>query len=157
MKYLAIIGLVLTLASCGDDARPPAAASLADFRGQWLVVNYWAQWCKPCIEEIPELNELDDRHADIAVLGVNFEGATGEELAEQERSLGVAFPTLPADPSADLGVPRPLVLPTTLLVDPDGRVVSQLVGPQTVKSLERALEEARGQGATAVPGSGGEA
>src|SRR5690554_8199665 len=63
------------------------------YRGQWVLVNYWAEWCKPCLEEIPELNELD-KAPDIAVLGVNFDGVTGAPLVElgerrsEERRVG---------------------------------------------------------------------
>lgn len=128
--------LLLLLAGC----EPPAtatgnAALLESLRGQWVVINYWAKWCKPCIEEIPELNELDHLHDDITVLGVNYDGATGEELATQLRELNVAFPTLDEDPAELLGQPRPSVLPTTFIINPEGALVHSLVGPQTLESL----------------------
>ncbi|MEM1403290.1 MAG: TlpA disulfide reductase family protein [Pseudomonadota bacterium] len=106
--------------------------------GQWTFVNYWAQWCKPCIKEIPELNEL---HAEdgYQVLGVNFDGAKGEDLEAQLSKLNVQFPTLPADPAARLGVERPQVLPTTVIIDPDGEVLQVLIGPQTRETLIAAI------------------
>ena len=109
-----------------------------------MLVNYWAQWCRPCIQEIPELNAFDKRHSDVAVLGVNFDGASGEELQEQERRLGVGFPTLATDPAAQLDIQRPAALPTTLLVNPEGELADTLVGPQTEESLHNALATARG-------------
>ena len=113
--------------------------SLEELRGQWVVINYWAQWCKPCIEEIPELNALDQKYEQVTVLGVNYDGAIGEALAQQQTRLGLAFASLEADPSAQLGIPRPIVLPTTLILDPDGQLAASLVGPQTIESLERAM------------------
>lgn len=134
------------LLACGQGSEPPSPATLAAYQGQWIAINYWAPWCKPCIEEIPELNALHSERADVTVLGVNFDGTSGEQLAQQERTLGVGFPTLAQDPAAELGVPRPVVLPTTLLVNPDGEVFDKLVGPQTLASLEAAINAGRGSG-----------
>ncbi len=137
MRRTAVLACILLLAGCGGTE--PATGSLAQYSGQWLVINYWAKWCKPCIKEIPELNQLDQAYDDVRVLGVNYDGASGEELALQVRELGVAFPTLAEDPAAELGVPRPVVLPTTLLVAPDGSIRQTLVGPQTMESLAESL------------------
>jgi thiol-disulfide isomerase/thioredoxin len=136
MKLLAV-ALTLLLAGC-QPAPPDDAALLQSLRGQWVVINYWAQWCKPCIEEIPELNALDQSYSNVAVLGVNYDGAAGDELQRQIGTLGVAFPTLREDPAALLGQPRPTVLPTTLILNPDGEIVATLVGPQTLESLTAA-------------------
>ncbi len=136
MKLL-VVALTLLLAGC-QPAPPDDAALLQSLRGQWVVINYWAQWCKPCVEEIPELNALDQNYSEVAVLGVNYDGASGEELQRQIGTLGVAFPTLREDPAALLEQPRPTVLPTTLILNPDGEIVATLVGPQTLESLTAA-------------------
>ena len=115
-----------------------ASLDLADYAGRWVVVNYWAKWCKPCIKEIPELNTLDERYPGVAVLGVNYDGATGPELQAQVDALGIAFPNLLTEPSAQLGTELPSVLPTTLVINPRGELVQTLVGPQTLESLARA-------------------
>ncbi len=141
MRILAAILLLTLLGGCGDD---PDAATLASGRGHWTVVNYWAEWCKPCIKEIPELNRLAREHPELRVLGVNFDGTTGEELARQVADLGIAFPLLAVDPAAQLGTERPVVLPTTLIVNPNGQLVATLVGPQTLESLLAAVEAAAG-------------
>lgn len=141
MKRLFIICLAVTLQACSGDGADTPATTLESLRGQWVLINYWARWCKPCIEEIPELNQLDASRDDVTVLGVNFDGLQGEELARQETELGVAFTTLPADPAADIGVPRPVVLPTTFVLNPAGKVVATLVGPQTLESLSDAIEK----------------
>jgi thiol-disulfide isomerase/thioredoxin len=140
MKYLLIVGLALSLLACDRQASAPDA-KLEDLRGQWVVINYWAQWCKPCIKEIPELNALDQRYDKVTVLGVNYDGATGAELEQQRQQLGVQFGSLQQDPAAQLGVPRPVVLPTSLILDPNGAVVATLVGPQTEQTLAAATQQ----------------
>jgi thiol-disulfide isomerase/thioredoxin len=143
MKTLLYPLLVLVLGAC--DAAP-GGTQLGDLSGRWAVVNYWAEWCTPCIAEIPELNALATAYPDLAVAGVNFDGATGDELAQQLAKLGVAFPTLAQDPSPALGIARPAVLPTTLIIDPQGRLVETLIGPQTLDSLTEAIERRRSAG-----------
>jgi len=134
MRNLFAAAAIALLAACGDTPAPGNQPTLESLKGQWVVVNYWAKWCKPCIEEIPELNRLDREHDDITVLGVNYDGLEGEALATQEQELGVGFPTV-TDPAAQLGSPRPTVLPTSLILDPKGQLVDTLVGPQTADSL----------------------
>jgi len=69
------------------------------------------------------------------VLAVNYDGKTGDELASQAAEMGITFALLEQDPRATLSVARPKVLPTTLLVSPDGQVTDTLVGPQTREGL----------------------
>ena len=135
MRHLWSCVLVLFLAACGGESATSGQPSLASIQGHWAVINYWAEWCKPCIKEIPELNRLAAEYPGIKVLGVNFDGASGEELARQVEQLGIAFPLLANDPSAELGTSRPMVLPTTLILAPDGTLADTLVGPQTLESL----------------------
>jgi len=136
---------ILILAACGQGSAPEghsaSTSGIADLRGQWVVINYWAKWCKPCIKEIPELNELDQHYSQVTVLGVNYDGATGEELATQLELLGVEFSMLTEDPAVGLGLPRPVVLPTTIILNPDGEVSQTLIGPQTKASLALATEQ----------------
>ena len=140
-SYL-LLGLLLTQILNGCSARDSTSLQLDELRGQWVLINYWAQWCKPCIKEIPELNALDRDYPQVTVLGVNYDGATGQELNAQLDKLGVDFTTLARDPAAQLGVPRPAVLPTTLVLGPDGTLRQTLVGPQTLETLAHATEQA---------------
>ena len=119
---------ILLLQGCGENSHALPGA------GQWRVINYWAIWCAPCREEIPELNALD-RDTELLVYAVNYDGKKGAELRSQAAELGIAFALLEDDPGAELGIKRPRVLPTTLLVTPQGQVSDTLVGPQTRDSL----------------------
>ena len=138
----------LLLAACGADAgldqhgRKVTAASL---EGQWLIINYWAQWCAPCRHEIPALNQLAGELGDepVQVLGVNFDGLQGEALAQASTELGIEFRVLATDPAPRFGLPRSQVLPVTFLVGPDGRLRRQLAGEQSLASLREALAEVR--------------
>ena len=138
MKKIIVLTLTLLLCACGGEPPASTAVTLENSSGTWRVINYWAQWCKPCIKEIPELNELAHKHPEITVLGVNYDGATGEQLAQQVAELGITFTNLATDPAAELGMDRPRVLPTTVILTPTGELSTTLVGPQTLASLLRA-------------------
>lgn len=145
MKAPLVLLLSLLLIACGNSDptnRNVDSLSLEALRGQWVVINYWAKWCKPCIKEIPELNELDQHYSQVSVLGVNFDGASGVELEAQIQQLGIEFPILAQDPAPQLQIRRPMVLPTTLILNPEGKLVATLIGPQTLASLAQATGQA---------------
>jgi thiol-disulfide isomerase/thioredoxin len=107
-----------------------------ELNGKWLVVNYWATWCAPCIKEIPELNKLAEEHKDrVLVFGVNFDQPAGEEIQAQVAKMKIEFPVFSVDPASYLGIHKPEVLPTTFVFSPDGKLHSTLVGPQTEETL----------------------
>lgn len=141
MRYVLILAAVLSLLGCTKHDPGTTLSSLERLQGQWVVINYWAQWCAPCIKEIPELNRLDQEYTGVTVVGVNYDGTNGEELELQRQKLGVTFASLESDPAAQLGIPRPVVLPTTLILDPTGRLVATLIGPQTLASLVQATQQ----------------
>jgi thiol-disulfide isomerase/thioredoxin len=119
--------------------------SLAEFRGKWVVVNYWATWCPPCREEMPELELFHAKHEreDAVVLGVNMEMATTQHLRKFVDEQFISFPILRdrPRPRTELGaVPG---LPTTYLINPLGQPVARQVGPVTMERLERFIEQHR--------------
>jgi len=155
-----LLAICALLSACGSDDQPDPNS--LDSTGRWTFVNYWAQWCKPCIKEIPELNTLHQRD-DVRVLGVNFDGAEGDTLEAQLETLGVEFPTLDTDPAERFGIDRPQVLPTTLVIAPSGELRQILVGPQTEQSLlvaaglaKPAAEEPASDPAGQPPGPAGD-
>lgn len=113
---------------------------LENYQGKWLVINYWASWCKPCIEEIPELNHFAQNNRDkIQVFAINYDGVSGEDLIQQAGKLNIQFPMLTQDPLLQLHYPMPTVLPTTLIFDPQGKLLHTLIGPQTEEGLSRLI------------------
>jgi thiol-disulfide isomerase/thioredoxin len=148
---LGLVGIVLgmVLGGCGADAgldqygqKVPAA----QFENQWLVINYWAEWCAPCRREIPELNGLAQEWADtgVQVFGVNFDGLQGPELTRASEAMGIQFRVLAQDPAPRLGLPRSEVLPVTYIVDDQGSVRERLAGEQTAEGLKAHLQRLRG-------------
>ena len=111
----------------------------SDMKGKWQVINYWATWCAPCIREIPELIRLDENNDNVVVFGVNFDAPEGEEIARQIEKMGITFPIYLEDPHVRLGIKMPEVLPTTVLMDPEGKIAKVLVGPQTEAALLSAM------------------
>lgn len=132
--------LCLILAGCsGDESFPLANGGSHSFKndqGKLTLINYWAIWCTPCREEIPELNKLAEEYADqLTVLGVNFDNAQGEKLLDQVEKLGIEFSSLQSDPRALWSLKPVSVLPETLVIDSEGVLLHRLIGPQTLESL----------------------
>ena len=136
---------LLTLAACTDIApKHPlrlfdgSITSPSQWRGQWVLINYWADWCGPCREEVPELNHLNDSADGFTVLGVNYDYLEGGELRASIDALGITFPTLLDDPQSILGYDEATVLPMTVLIAPNGTLHRVLLGPQTAQTLQAA-------------------
>jgi thiol-disulfide isomerase/thioredoxin len=135
--------LFILLSACGKPDFIDSKGNngkFSDFHGRWLVINYWAVWCKPCIEEVPELNRLAIQEKKrVVVLGVDFTQSKNEKLEQSIEKLGIEFPVLTQDPSQLLDYDIPRVLPTTLIFNPQGKLHRTLLGPQTVASLLQAM------------------
>lgn len=116
--------------------------SLADYRGKWVVVNYWATWCPPCQEEIPDLIEFHERHksGNAVVIGINFEDIGTEQLSAFVDSYLISYPVLRAEPLPMTPLGPVPGLPTTYIIAPDGSPVARQVGPITGKQLEEYIE-----------------
>lgn len=118
---------------------------LADHRGKWVVINYWATWCGPCIEEMPELSALDAMREHIEVIGLAYEDIPADELRAFLERRPVVYPIAiigMTQPPASLEAPRGL--PLTYLIAPDGKLAKQFVGPVTAKLIEDSIAEADG-------------
>lgn len=145
---LAIITTLL-LGGCGNDYGvdqygQKVAAERID--KQWLVLNYWAEWCGPCRTEVPELNALNEqlKGQSATVLGVNFDNVQGEELKSASEKLGIKFTVLAQNPEQLFDLPRSEALPVTYIIDDEGKVREQLLGEQTAAGVLAKLQALRG-------------
>ena len=117
--------------------------ALSDYLGGWVVVNYWATWCAPCRKEMPELSQLHDERDDITVLGLAFEDTDDEAFETFLAEFHASYPILRVDvyqPPEPFGAPK--VLPTTIILDTEGRVVKAFLGPVTREAIERFVDSA---------------
>lgn len=149
MRRLLATGLLTALCLLVACERPNSPA-LTDATGQpletnghWLLINYWASWCKPCRQEIPELNELHHELAaqSVKVLGYNFDQLEGTALLDAGAQLGIEFPLLSNAAISKLELPDVMGIPVTFLVNPQGQYSDHLSGEQTRASLLAALQK----------------
>ena len=117
---------------------------LAAQRGKWVVVNYWATWCGPCIKEMPELSALHAMRDHVEVIGLAYEDASVDELRTFLAKHPVTYPIVivdPFDPPADFATPRGL--PLTHLIDPQGKLAHTFLGPVTAADIEKQIAAAK--------------
>ena len=110
---------------------------LSEYRGKWVVVNYWATWCPPCRDEIPDLVSFHEKYKDTkaVVLGINHEYATVKELKNFKKKYSISYPVLRSTPVKPGIVGAIQGLPTTYIVNPDGAVVAYQDGPVTAEMI----------------------
>lgn len=147
LLLLSFLLLGLSLTSCGNSEPTYSLMDgnklqFSELKGRVVFINYWAEWCKPCRIEMPELNILQEtQHDKVQVLAVNYDGITGDQLRTQTKAMGINFPVLTSDPRQQFGIAPSGVLPETLVIDPQGVFHKVLLGPQTIESLLAVVEE----------------
>jgi thiol-disulfide isomerase/thioredoxin len=128
------------------------SVSLSDFRGKWVIVNYWATWCPPCLEEIPDLVALHEAHPDkVVVLGVDYEEVDLDYLKEFVDSHFMSYPIVRMDPVPVTELGPVLGLPTSYIISPEGESVARQEGPVTREAIEAYLERKQQQLGDAKP------
>jgi thiol-disulfide isomerase/thioredoxin len=117
--------------------------STAALHGKVVLLNFWATWCPPCREEIPEMIALAGRYKDrLQIIGVSMDDAPPEEVREFAREVGINYPIVMGSRTISAeygGVPA---LPTSFVANPDGRIVEKHIGlypPEVYESEIRAL------------------
>jgi thiol-disulfide isomerase/thioredoxin len=157
MKLIACLALIAaTLVSAPSRAAMPDKPSLklttldgqtydlAAQRGQWVVVNYWATWCVPCIKEMPDISAFVASRKDVSAIGLAYDDSDIADIkafvAKHPVSYPIAQVTLD-NPPKDFDEPRGL--PTTFLIAPDGSVAKRFVGPVDGAAIAAAIDAAK--------------
>ena len=154
---LAVIGLLAygLLTKGGDtiavgDAAPDKELSLlggrgsgeiADYRGRWVLVNFWASWCEPCRSEAPALESFQRQHARqrFTVLGINLDDSTDDAIAFVRR-YGLTYPQLRDGDGSDRRDAYGMTgFPESFLVDPRGKLALIRRGPVDERYLDEAV------------------
>jgi thiol-disulfide isomerase/thioredoxin len=117
------------------------AVELSHLKGKWVVVNYWAGWCSACLQEIPELNRFYQKiqNTNVVFYGVDYDELSLADLNASVESTGIQYPILTSDPGEAWGLESSDVIPTTYIINPEGRVVKVITGTNTERSLLEAI------------------
>ncbi|MBL4661092.1 MAG: TlpA family protein disulfide reductase [Alcanivoracaceae bacterium] len=104
---------------------------LSDYRGKWVVVNFWATWCPPCRKEIPDFVKFKSEYGDmVEIIGVDNEDADVEIVRAFAEDYNVNYPIVRADVynPTEFDKQNTMGLPTTVIFNPQGIQVSKRVG-----------------------------
>lgn len=115
---------------------------LAAQRGHWVIVNYWATWCVPCIKEMPDISHFVATHKNVRAIGLAFQDNPVADIKAFLSAHPVAYPIAQVtldQPPKDFDEPRGL--PTTYLIAPDGKVAEHIVGPVTAARLAAEIDD----------------
>jgi thiol-disulfide isomerase/thioredoxin len=112
--------------------------SLEQYVGKWVFVNYWATWCPPCLEEVPDLVALYDsrKSKDVVVIGVVFDYEKVQEVTDYVNDMLISYPVVLGDDNVAEQIGEPGVLPTTYIYNPQGVLVKTKHGKVTKQYLE---------------------
>jgi thiol-disulfide isomerase/thioredoxin len=149
-----LLGLLMLLFSCfshADMATKPnfllkdmagVQHQLSHYKGKWVLVNYWATWCPPCLEEVPDLVNLYDQHKkkDLVVLGVVFDYKDVNEVKEYVDDMLMSYPIVLGDDSVVEQIGAADVMPTTFIYNPKGKLVKIKRGIVTKLYVENLMK-----------------
>lgn len=115
---------------------------LTDYRGKWVLVNYWATWCPPCLNEIPELINLhSDKDNNLIVIGIAIQSGSSYKVADFAEAHHMNYPIVMGsrDVTAQIGIAN--ALPMSFLYSPAGEMVSRHDGELTQQMVESAIKK----------------
>ena len=139
-----------------DDAAPDFSlqdlsgetVSLSDFAGQVVILNFWATWCPPCREEIPDFIELTRHYRDreVTILGVSLDEGPRSTVKDFAEQMGINYQIVMADREILAAYGPFRFVPTTFVIDRDGRVASKHIGARTKAVFEGEIRSLLGDG-----------
>ena len=114
--------------------------NLADYKGRWVLVNFWATWCPPCLKEIPDLIALYESRKDIMVIGVAMDFSDPQVVMDFVQSMSITYPTVLGSRKIASQLDDISLLPSTYFFDPDGEPAARQLGIISRESIERFIE-----------------
>jgi len=112
--------------------------SLEKYKGKWVLVNFWATWCPPCRDEIPDLVSLhENKKNNLVVIGVAMDYRNPKEVLQFADEMMISYPMVLGDYKLAAQVGAVPGLPTTYLYNPQGKQVAYNVGAVTRDAIER--------------------
>ena len=116
---------------------------LADYHGKWLLVNFRATWCPPCLDEIPELNSLHTAHQDrdLLVIGIAMDSGSKKNVADFVRTQKILYPVVFGNQKLAAQIGELEALPTSYLYAPNGELVSYQPGAVTRAGVEAYIKQ----------------
>lgn len=128
---------------------------LDDYKGRWVLVNFWATWCPPCLEEIPDLIALHNERKDIMVIGVAMDFSDPNEVMKFVKKMAISYPTILGNRKIAAQLDEVSMLPSTYFYDPEGKPAARKLGLITRESIEKfidskVLQNSGGAGSLAV-------
>lgn len=114
---------------------------LSGYKGKWVLVNYWATWCPPCLEEVPDLVNLYDsrKDKDLMVIGVVFDYKDVKEVSQYVDDMLMSYPVVLGNDSVTAQIGSAEVLPTTFIYNPQGKLVKIKRGLITRAFVEKLM------------------
>jgi thiol-disulfide isomerase/thioredoxin len=151
-RFIAALALAVAVPAMASTTTPELKVKtldgkpfdLAAQRGKWVVVNYWATWCVPCIKEMPDISAFVTSRKDVAAIGLAFEDSDPNDIRAFVAKHPVTYPIAQVDvmaPPKDFDTPKGL--PTTYLIAPDGHVAKRFVGPVDAAKLNEAIAKGK--------------
>jgi thiol-disulfide isomerase/thioredoxin len=117
------------------------AFDLSKQSGKWVIVNYWATWCSPCLKELPDISAYVAGHQDkVAAIGLAFEDSDKADIEKYLKAHPISYPVAQVDvmdPPKDFDTPKGL--PNTYVIAPDGHVAKAFTGPITAQDLDAVI------------------
>ncbi|WP_253036750.1 TlpA disulfide reductase family protein [Pleionea sp. CnH1-48] len=116
---------------------------LDDYKGRWLLVNFWAEWCAPCLEEVPELNSLYENKDSLGVdlIAFSYDKVSSDQLKAAQKKWDIQYPMASTEPMPMVPFKRPDKLPAMLFVAPNGEIHGPVYGKQTEQTVEAAISK----------------
>src|SRR5687768_4192817 len=115
--------------------------TLSDYKGKWVLINFWATWCPPCLKEIPDLVSLYENRKDVMVIGVAMDYSDPKTVLKYVNRLSITYPIVFGDRKIAAQIGPVSMLPTTYLFDPAGKPAAYKVGIISREDLEGFMRE----------------